>query len=124
MLSVISKAGWRRPLLACALILGLTACNAERRKSDAELGLNATQAAGRRIFDNSCARCHEPYSASALHGPPLKGMYKKQELPSGKPANDDRVRDVILMGKAKMPAYRQVLNDQQVDELIAYLHTL
>jgi mono/diheme cytochrome c family protein len=40
------------------------------------------------------------------------------------PANDDRVTDVIRMGRNKMPGYSQVLNQQQINDLLAYLHTL
>ena len=36
------------------------ACDVERRKSDAELGLNPQQSAGRKIYDSQCDRCHEP----------------------------------------------------------------
>ncbi len=45
-------------------------------------------------------------------------------MPSGTPANDDRVRDVITLGRSNMPGYGRVLDAQQVDELIEYLHTL
>lgn len=108
-----------------ALLLGLTACDVERRKSDAELGLNAQQAAGRRIYDNYCDRCHAPYSSHGRQGPSMKGIFQKQYLPmSGMPANNDRVTDIVKMGRNKMPAYGQVLNQQQIDDLLAYLHTL
>ena len=49
---------------------------------------------------------------------------KRQYLPSGMPANDDRLREVIRLGRDKMPGYSRVLNDQQIDDLIAYLHSL
>lgn len=112
-------------LIAALLLLVLFACDVERRKSDAELGLNPQQAAGRRIYDNYCDRCHAPYSSRGRQGPSMKGIFKKQYLPmSGMPANDDRVSDVIKMGRNKMPAYGQVLSQQQIDDLLAYLHTL
>ena len=111
------------PALALALCL-MAGCQAERRKSDAELGLNTQQARGRHIYDQQCIRCHEPYTRWGVHGPTLKGVYKKQFLPSGMPVNDDRLRDVILMGKSKMPSFRKSLSDHQVDDLLAYLKTL
>jgi mono/diheme cytochrome c family protein len=112
-------------LIAALVLLVSFACDVERRKSDAELGLNPQQAAGRRIYDNYCDRCHAPYSSRGRQGPSMKGIFKKQYLPmSGMPANDDRVSDVIRMGRNKMPAYGQVLNQQQIDDLLAYLHTL
>ena len=65
-------------------------CDVERRKSDAELGLNPQQAAGRKIYDNYCDRCHEPYSTRGKKGPGLQGVFQKKFLPiSGLPASDD-----------------------------------
>jgi cytochrome c2 len=69
-------------------------------------------------------QCHRAYSDDNLNGPPLQGVFKKQSLPSGTPANDDRVRETILLGRAKMPGFRNLFGDDQVDDLIAYLHTL
>jgi mono/diheme cytochrome c family protein len=105
------------------LALGL-ACTSVPRKSDAELGLDPVQARGRHVFDARCAECHEAYSSSGRRGPSLKAMFKKPYLPSGTPANDDRVREVIILGRAKMPGYSRVLSPDQVDDLIRYLHTL
>ena len=113
-------------VLICALLLLLLAgCDVERRKSDAELGLNPQQAAGRRIYDKQCDRCHEPYSTRGKKGPGLKGIFRQQYLPeSGLPANDERVGEIILYGRSKMPAFGQVLDQQQTQDLLAYLHTL
>jgi mono/diheme cytochrome c family protein len=110
--------------LAILCVLALLGCNVERRKSDAELGLNSTQAMGRHVFDAQCARCHEPYSRRGLHGPSLHDLYKKQYLPSGQPANDDRISETIIRGRAKMPAFGSTLSDAQIDALLAYLKTL
>ena len=110
---------------AAALLLLGFGCDAEVRKSDAELGLNPQQAAGRRIYDRNCDQCHEPYSAHGRKGPGLKGVFKKQYLPeSGLPANDERVGEIIRLGRSKMPAYGQVLDQQQIQDLLAYMHTL
>src|SRR5437868_9346334 len=95
----------------------LAACTIERRKSDAELGLTPQQATGRRVFDNYCARCHEAYSSKDLQGPTLKGLFKKPYMPSGIPANDDRVTDEIRFGRAKMPGFDRALNQQQINNL-------
>ena len=112
-------------LLICLLaLLASLGCQAERRKSDAELGLNPIQAMGRNVFDAHCARCHEPYSSRGLHGPGLHNLYKKQYLPSGMPANDERITAVITGGRAKMPAFGNTLSDAQIYALLAYLKTL
>jgi len=106
-------------------LLALAGCDVERRKSDSELGLNPQQAAGRKLYDNYCDRCHEPYSSRGKKGPSLKGVFKKQYLSlSGLPANDERMTDIIKFGRAKMEGFNQVMNDQQIKDLLAYLHTL
>jgi len=112
-------------LSIAAVAIAFSSCDIQRRKSDAELGLSPQQAAGRRIYDNYCDRCHAPYSSRGRQGPSMKDIFKRQYLPkSGMPANDDRVTDVIRFGRDKMPAYGQVLNQQQISDLLAYLHTL
>jgi mono/diheme cytochrome c family protein len=111
--------------IAAALLMACSGCDVQRRKSDAELGLNAQQAAGRRIYDQYCDRCHEPYSPRDKKGRSLQGVFKKQFLSqSGMPANDERVGEMILTGRNMMPAFGQVLSQQQVQDLLAYLHTL
>ena len=108
-----------------AMTLFFFGCDVERRKSDAELGLNAQQAAGRRIYDRHCDQCHEPYSTRGKKGPGLKGIFKKEYLSvSGLPANDDRVTEIVRFGRSKMPAYGQMLDQQQIQDLLAYMHTL
>jgi mono/diheme cytochrome c family protein len=114
--------GWAVLLLLSFFFL--FGCEVERRKSDAELGLNQQQANGRHIFDRTCARCHDPYSSRGLKGPSLKGIFKRKYFPSGLPANDARMSDVILMGRAKMPSFRTELTDAELQDLLAYLHTL
>lgn len=130
------KAGWRvastREIacrfafsLAITMLFASTACEVERRKSDAELGLNPQQAAGRKTYDAECSRCHEPYSTRGKKGPGLKGIFQHKYLSlSGLPANDDRVSDIIRMGRNEMPGYSQKLNAQDLQDLLAYLHTL
>jgi mono/diheme cytochrome c family protein len=112
-------------ILIWATVAALMAsCDAQLRKSDAELGLNPQQASGRRVYDRHCAMCHEAYSSRSLRGPSLEGVFKKQFMPSGTPANDERVGEVISLGRSKMPSFGRVLNQQQMDDLLAYLHTL
>src|SRR6185312_16095617 len=111
--------------LACSAVLFLafgTGCEVQRRKSDAELGLTPRQAAGRHIYDQYCDRCHSPYSSKKRQGPSLKGLFKHDYLPaSGMPANDDRARDIIRMGRDKMEGFGNVLTDEQISDLLTYL---
>jgi mono/diheme cytochrome c family protein len=111
-------------LVSLIAVLVLIACDSEPRKSDAELGLNPQQAAGRSVYDARCAECHYAYSKSNLRGPSLHGLFGKPFMSSGIPANDERVTDIILLGRAKMPAFQNKLTQQQLDDLMVYLHTL
>jgi len=107
------------------MLAALSGCDIERRKSDAELGLNPQQAAGRKIYDNYCDRCHRPYSTKGKKGPGLKGIFQNKYLPqTGLPANDDRVTDIIRNGRPDMPGYSQVMSASDIQDLLAYLHTL
>lgn len=102
-----------------------TACDTKLRKSDAELGLTPQQATGRHIYDQYCERCHAAYSSRSKKADSLQGVFKKQYLPkSSLPANDDRVTEITLNGRGMMPAFGQVLNQQQMQDLLAYMHTL
>ena len=112
-------------ILASLLLIACCGCDVQRRKSDAELGLNAQQAAGRRLYDQYCDRCHEPYASRDKKGRSLQGVFKKPFLSgSGMPANDDRVGEMIVTGRNMMPAFGQVMSQSQVQDLLAYLHTL
>ena len=121
------KPGVRRAavVVGCLFVIVLSACKVERRRSDAELGLNPQQADGRHLYDQYCDRCHAPYSSRGRQGPSLKEVFKKQYLSvSGLPTNDDRVRDIIVLGRNKMQGFGNILTPEQVNEVIAYLHTL
>ena len=110
-------------LIQIVLVI-LVGCEAELRKSDAELGLTPEQALGRRVYDARCAECHYAYSSRNLRGPSMHGLFKKQFMSSGIPSNDDRVTDIIMMGRAKMPGFRQKISPEQLADLLAYMHTL
>src|SRR5262249_46734371 len=109
--------------VASVAVLLLIGCTPEKKASPPP-PLTPQQESGRRPFSASCQSCHESQSDALRQGPSLKGVYKKKSLPSGAPANDDRVRDAILLGRPNMPGYQYVLTDEQISDLIAYLHTL
>ena len=117
----------RRSVALCILLLFfcICACDVQRRKSDAELGLTPQQSAGRRLYDQHCDRCHEAYSSRDKKGRSLQGVFKKQFLrQSGMPANDERVSEMVLTGRNTMPGFGQVMSQGQIQDLLAYLHTL
>jgi mono/diheme cytochrome c family protein len=117
----------RIPRLAVAgvLLVFLVGCGgAAPEKTDAESALTAQQAAGRTVYLQYCAACHPAYSSSGDKGPGLKGVFRKQFLPSGLPANDRFVGQTIVRGRGMMPPMGDALSEQQLADLLAYLHTL
>ncbi len=106
--------------VACA---GLAGCRSVPAPKPLEQ-LTATEKAGHAVFAERCSLCHYDRQEGALHGPSLLGVYKKPYLPSGAPANDERVRATIVHGRNNMPAQGGNLTDEDLDQLVAYLHTL
>jgi mono/diheme cytochrome c family protein len=86
--------------------------------------LNGQQTHGHTVFQTRCATCHNDRKDAPLNGPPLIGVFKKQYLPSGAPANDERVTATVEHGRGLMPAVGNSMDQQDMDDLLAYLHTL
>jgi mono/diheme cytochrome c family protein len=82
----------------------------------------AQEARGAAVYQQKCARCHYPTSTHGLNGPGLQAITKIKAMPSGAPPTDERMANVILHGRNMMPG--TPLDDQQLDDLLAYLHTL
>jgi mono/diheme cytochrome c family protein len=82
---------------------------------------SALQAA---IPSRRCAHCHEENDLALKKIPPdLHSVFSRTTLPSGAPATDAEVRRMVLAGKGMMPAFTGRFTDEQMDELVAYLHT-
>jgi mono/diheme cytochrome c family protein len=113
-------------LTALAAVAGTVAvgCGPSLGPSKAASELTPQEQRGRVVYQQYCASCHYANQTGDLHGPSLFAMYRKKYLPSGAPANDERVTPVILRGHNTMPGYGNDLSDQQLADLIAYLHTL
>lgn len=111
-------------LIAGIFLFFLAGCGKAPPKTDAELGLNPQQASGRRVFQRYCASCHHAYSSAGSMGPSLKGLFRRRYLPSGLPANNRFVEGTIVGGRGMMPPVGRELTEQQLNDLMAYLHTL
>jgi len=111
-------------VLAVAAVVVATGCGPSVGPSKPVSELTPQEAHGRAVYQQYCSSCHYANQAGDLHGPSLFALYRKKYLPSGAPANDERVTPVILHGRNMMPGYGNDLNDQQLQDLLAYLHTL
>jgi mono/diheme cytochrome c family protein len=121
--TVIGK-NWLVWSVAAAAAILLAGCGPSLGPSKAVSELTPEEAQGRVVYQQDCASCHYANQTGDLHGPSLFAMYRKKYLPSGAPANDERVTPVILRGRNMMPGYGSQLSDEQLRALLAYLHTL
>ena len=80
------------------------------------------EARGAQVYHAKCARCHYPTTTHPLNGPGLQALTKEKAMPSGAPPTDERLTAVISQGRNMMPATQ--LGDEQLQDLLAYLHTL
>ena len=92
----------------------------------------AAQAAPNREARRSrLARVASIHAARRAADPvPARRRRRRPDRPVHRPlhdraqALDDRVRESIQLGRPNMPAFRNVLDDNQLNDLLAYLHTL
>ncbi len=81
-------------------------------------------AKGKAVFEDNCAVCHNADSDEKKMGPGLKGLFKKAKLKNGKAPTEANVKAIINAGGNGMPAYSDMLSDEERDHVLAYLKTL
>jgi len=102
-------------LLAACLTLIMGSALAFAGKGDAEKGKEVFQ---------QCAVCHNADSTDKKMGPGLKGLFSREKMNNGKKPTEATVREKVDEGGNGMPAYKEMLSDDEKDDLIAYLKTL
>jgi len=76
------------------------------------------------LYEIRCAHCHQDNDLALKKVPPdLHHVFKGDKLPSGAPATDNEVQRVVLNGKGMMPAFAGRFTEEQMQALLAYLHT-
>src|ERR1044071_9781926 len=100
---------------ASALLLGSLAFGHKGKEGDS--------AKGKEVFEQ-CGVCHNADSEEKKMGPGLKGLFKHDKMVTGKKPPEANVRARIDEGGNGMPAYKDMLSDQEKDDLLAYLKTL
>ena len=76
------------------------------------------------MYDAGCAHCHEENDLHLKKVPPnLHGLFSHGTLPDGEPATDAEVEHVLATGKGMMPPFAYQMSREQMDALVAYLHT-
>ena len=81
---------------------------------------------GNDLFEMHCSGCHSRRRLDLGKVPPdLHGIFDGRFLPSGRSATDDLVRSTILTGRSGiMPPFEGSLSDEDIEDIILYLHTL
>jgi len=108
-------------LIMSICVIGFAACRSLPPSKPAS-EFTPQEARGAAVYQAKCARCHYPTTTSSLHGPGLQALTKLKSMPSGAPPTDERLTDVILHGRGMMPSTQ--ISDDQLQDLLAYLHTL
>lgn len=101
-------------ILAPLFALAIVACAS--KEGDAKKGGT--------LFAQQCVSCHSANSNEKKLGPGLKGLFKMTKLPNGKKATEQNIRVQIDSGGSGMPPFKDMLSDQEKDDLIGYLKTL
>jgi cytochrome c len=78
---------------------------------------------GKEVFQQ-CTPCHNADSAEKKMGPGLKGLFTHEKMANGKKPTEENVRSKVDEGGNGMPSYKEMLGDDEKDDLIAYLKTL
>jgi mono/diheme cytochrome c family protein len=108
--------------LFCLAVLGASGCG--RSGAGAASRNPIAVQHGKNVYDEQCAQCHEATDLHLIKDPPrMDGLFHKPTLPSGAPATDEEVRNVILQGRGIMPNFELTVGGDDLDALIQYLHT-
>ena len=77
---------------------------------------------GEEIYYYKCWICHNQYTIKAGTGAvPLKDLFKRPRLTTGQPVNEETVGEKIKNGSPRMPAYKYILTDSDLKDLLSYL---
>ena len=100
-----------------AVVLAFSGCRRESK-------LTAQEEEGKHLYLVRCAHCHEENDLALKKVPPdLHGIFGRKTLPSGLPASDAEVRRNVLVGRGLMPGFAGRFTEEQMADLLAYLHT-
>jgi mono/diheme cytochrome c family protein len=118
-LMVWRKVSWAVVCLGLAANLGLVLAGCHSAPA-----LTPQEAEGKQLYQVRCAHCHEDNDLALKKVPPdLHDIFTRKTLPSGVPATDEAVRQNVLSGKGMMPGFAGRFTDEQMAELLAYLHS-
>ena len=101
--------------IGAALTLSLALGADKKKAGDADKGKEVFQ---------QCGVCHNADSTEKKMGPGLKGVFQNEKLANGKKPTEANIREKIDEGGNGMPAYKEMLSDDEKNDVVAYLKTL
>ena len=113
----------RRSKLIAIAVAGLVSCSLALGQGKKKNGAAGDAAKGQETFQQ-CGVCHNADSTEKKMGPGLKGLFQKEKMSNDKKPTEANVRAKIDEGGNGMPAYKDMLSDEEKNNLIAYLKTL
>src|SRR5262245_58352959 len=104
----------RTSVLLTTILVALAPTGDSAQQGD---NLSEQQRHGRQLLAQSCGVCHLPPSLNArTYGPPLNKAAAN--------GDDSIMREYILGGTPRMPAFKHYLNDAEIDAIISYVRTV
>ena len=95
------------------------------KKSTAGKADAAAAARGKELFQQKCSTCHYDTSDAKKIGPGLKGLNKRGTFTvNNNKVTDDNLKTWIENGDSLMPPFKDVIDDNQIKDVIAYVKTL
>jgi mono/diheme cytochrome c family protein len=116
-LSLTLLAGTASLGVLCAAVLRASVPSAAQASAAAYTPRNAH--AGEQVFLQRCFQCHSVNPGEVRIGPTLFHVMKGPRAVSAA-----QIRIQLRDGKGKMPPFKDILTPDDVDHIIAYLHTL
>lgn len=80
-------------------------------------------AKGKEVYEQ-CGVCHSADTDEKKLGPSLKGLFKKEKMTNGQKPTEANVMTIVNKGKGSMPAFADVLSDEEKMDLLAFLKTI
>jgi mono/diheme cytochrome c family protein len=91
----------------------------------AATGKSGSATKGKEVFDQKCGVCHFADSDAKKIGPGLKGISKRGTFTvNNNKVTDETLKSWIENGDSLMPPFKDVLDEQQIKDVIAYVKTL
>ena len=108
--------------VAVAVMAQDPSAKAPAKKAAANKG-SATK--GKEVFDQKCGLCHFADSDAKKIGPGLKGISKRGTFTvNNNKFTEETLKTWIENGDSLMPPFKDVLDEGQIKDVIAYVKTL